>query len=32
MRGSQYKANIVLSAVDSTKRPTVYVNGKGIAL
>ena len=28
MRGSQYKANIVLSAVDSTKRPTVYVNGK----
>ena len=27
MRGSQYKANIVLSAVDSTKRPTVYVNG-----
>ena len=28
MRGSQYKANIVLSAVDSTKRPTVFVNGK----
>lgn len=28
MRGGQYKANIVLSAVDSTKRPTVYVNGK----
>jgi len=28
MRGSQYKATIVLSAVDSTKRPTVYVNGK----
>lgn len=28
MRGSQYKANIVLSAVDSTKRPTIYVNGK----
>jgi len=27
MRGSQYRANIVLSAVDSTKRPTVYVNG-----
>lgn len=28
MRGSQYKASIVLSAIDSTKRPTVYVNGK----
>ncbi|MDR0430159.1 MAG: gliding motility protein GldM [Tannerellaceae bacterium] len=28
MRGSQYKANIVLSAIDSTKRPTVYVNGQ----
>lgn len=28
MRGSQYEANIVLSAVDSTKRPTVFVNGK----
>ena len=28
MRGSQYKANIVLSAVDSTKRPAVFVNGK----
>lgn len=27
MRGSQYKANVVLSAVDSTKRPTIYVNG-----
>ncbi|MDH6358405.1 gliding motility protein GldM [Parabacteroides sp. PF5-9] len=27
MRGSQYRANIVLSAVDSTKRPTIYVNG-----
>ncbi|RHJ92030.1 gliding motility protein GldM [Parabacteroides bouchesdurhonensis] len=27
MRGSQYKANIVLSAVDSTKRPTIFVNG-----
>lgn len=31
MRGSQYKANIVLSAVDSTKRPTVFVNGKELA-
>ena len=28
MRGSQYRANIVLSAVDSTKRPTIFVNGK----
>ncbi len=28
MRGGQYKANIVLSAVDSTKRPTIFVNGK----
>ena len=27
MRGSQYKANIVLSAVDSTKRPAIFVNG-----
>lgn len=28
MRGGQYKANIVLTAVDSTKRPSVHVNGK----
>ena len=28
MRGSQYRANIVLSAVDSTKRPAIFVNGK----
>ncbi|MDL2265434.1 gliding motility protein GldM [Parabacteroides sp. OttesenSCG-928-G07] len=28
MRGSQYRANIVLSAVDSTKRPMIYVNGE----
>ncbi len=28
MRGGQYKANIVLSAVDSTKRPSIFVNGK----
>jgi len=27
MRGSQYKAQIVLAAIDSTQRPTVYVNG-----
>ena len=31
MRGSQYRANIVLSAVDSTKRPTVFVNGKELS-
>ena len=28
MRGSSYEANIVLSAIDSTKRPAVYVNGR----
>lgn len=28
MRGSPYRANIVLSAVDSTKRPTIVVNGQ----
>ena len=28
MRGTQYEANIVLSAVDSTKRPVIFVNGK----
>ncbi|MDR0994756.1 MAG: gliding motility protein GldM, partial [Tannerella sp.] len=28
MRGSNYEANIVLSAIDSTKRPDIYVNGK----
>ncbi len=27
MRGSPYKAQIVLAAIDSTQRPTVYVNG-----
>ncbi len=27
MRGGQYKASIVLSAVDSTKRPAIFVNG-----
>lgn len=31
MRGTPYKANIVLSAVDTTKRPTVFVNGKPLA-
>ena len=28
MKGGQYRANIVLSAVDSTKRPSIFVNGK----
>ena len=28
MRGSEYQANIVMSAVDSTKRPTIFINGK----
>ena len=28
MRGTPYTANIVLSAVDSTKRPTIFVNGE----
>ncbi|MDL2256300.1 gliding motility protein GldM [Parabacteroides sp. OttesenSCG-928-K15] len=27
MRGSQYRGNIILSAVDTTKRPTIFVNG-----
>ncbi|MCE5226048.1 MAG: gliding motility protein GldM [Porphyromonadaceae bacterium] len=27
MKGSQYTANIVLSAVDSTKRPKIFING-----
>ena len=27
MRGSRYKAQIVLAAIDSTQRPAVYVNG-----
>lgn len=30
MRGGQYKASIVLSAVDSTKRPSIHVNGKDL--
>lgn len=28
MRGTPYRANIVLSAVDSTKRPSIFVNGE----
>lgn len=27
MRGSKYTANIVLAAIDTTQRPTVFVNG-----
>ena len=27
MRGGSYSANIVLAAVDTTQRPTVYING-----
>lgn len=32
MRGSQYRANIVLSAVDSTKRPNIFVNGEALPM
>jgi gliding motility-associated protein GldM len=28
VRGNSYKANIILSAEDSTQRPTVFVNGR----
>lgn len=31
MRGSRYSANIVLAAVDTTQRPTVYINGTRLA-
>ena len=31
MQGSRYKANIILAAVDTTKRPVVYVNGTKLA-
>ena len=31
MRGGKYSANIVLAAVDTTARPTVYVNGAPLA-
>ncbi len=27
MRGSKYSANIVLAAVDTTQRPTIFING-----
>lgn len=30
MRGGKYKANIVLAAIDTTQRPTVFVNGSKI--
>ncbi|MDH6535519.1 gliding motility protein GldM [Parabacteroides sp. 52] len=30
MRGTPYRANIVLSAVDSTKRPNIHVNGQDL--
>lgn len=28
MRGGKYSANIVLAAIDTTQRPTIYVDGK----
>ena len=31
MRGGRYTANIVLAAIDTTQRPTVYVNGSKLA-
>ena len=31
MRGGKYSANIVLAAVDTTQRPTVYIAGKPLA-
>lgn len=31
MRGGKYSANIVLAAVDTTQRPTVFVNGRRLA-
>lgn len=30
MRGGKYSANIVLAAIDTTARPTVYINGKAL--
>ncbi len=30
MRGGSYSADIVLSAIDSTKRPRIFVNGKDL--
>lgn len=31
MRGGKYSANIVLAAIDTTQRPTIYVNGQRLA-
>ncbi|MBD5180205.1 MAG: gliding motility protein GldM [Bacteroidales bacterium] len=31
MRGGKYQANIVLAAVDTTQRPSIYVNGSLLA-
>ena len=31
MRGSRYKAQIVLASIDSTQRPAVYVNGSRLS-
>ncbi len=31
MRGSRYTANIVLAAVDTTQRPTIFINGAKLA-
>lgn len=31
MRGGRYTANIVLAAIDTTQRPTVFVNGSKLA-
>ena len=31
MRGTKYSAQIVLAAIDTTQRPTVYVNGSRLA-
>ena len=30
MRGSKYRANIVLAAIDTTQRPSIFVNGSKI--
>lgn len=31
IRGGKYSANIVLAAIDTTQRPTIYVNGSRLA-
>lgn len=31
IRGGKYSANIVLAAIDTTQRPTVYINGSKLA-